>query len=48
MVDRFLDWLAQLPAVPTYLVLMASETAERKALYDQLFLPVIDAYTPTT
>jgi pimeloyl-ACP methyl ester carboxylesterase len=32
----------------TYVVLLASETADRKALYDQLFLPVIDAYTPTT
>ncbi|MEO7910549.1 MAG: alpha/beta hydrolase [Roseiflexaceae bacterium] len=31
----------------TYIVLLASEPAERKALYDQLFLPVIDAYTPT-
>jgi pimeloyl-ACP methyl ester carboxylesterase len=32
----------------TYLVLLASEPSERKALYEQLFLPVIDAYTPTT
>jgi pimeloyl-ACP methyl ester carboxylesterase len=32
----------------TYLVLLASETSERKALYDQLFLPVLDAYRPTT
>ncbi|MEP7188514.1 MAG: hypothetical protein ABI901_04885, partial [Roseiflexaceae bacterium] len=32
----------------TYVVLLASETAERKALYDQLFLPVVDAYTPKT
>ncbi len=32
----------------TYIVLLASETAERKTLYDQLFLPAVDAYTPTT
>ncbi len=32
----------------TYVILLASETAERKALYDQLFLPAVDAYTPTT
>jgi pimeloyl-ACP methyl ester carboxylesterase len=30
----------------TYVVLLASETSERQALYDQLFLPAIDAYTP--
>jgi membrane protein DedA with SNARE-associated domain len=28
MVDRFLDWLAQLPVVPTYLVLMALSALE--------------------
>jgi membrane protein DedA with SNARE-associated domain len=28
VVDRFLDWLAQLPAVPTYLVLMALSAIE--------------------
>jgi membrane protein DedA with SNARE-associated domain len=28
VVDRFLDWLAQLPAVPTYLVLMALSAVE--------------------
>jgi membrane protein DedA with SNARE-associated domain len=28
MVDRFLDWLAQLPAVPAYLVLMALSAIE--------------------
>jgi membrane protein DedA with SNARE-associated domain len=28
VVDRFLDWLSQLPAVPTYLVLMALSAVE--------------------
>jgi pimeloyl-ACP methyl ester carboxylesterase len=32
----------------TYVVLLASETSQRKMLYDQLFLPAIDAYTPLT
>jgi len=31
----------------TYMVLLASDASEHKSLYDQVFLPVIDAYTPT-
>ena len=32
----------------TYLVLLASDPTERQSLHDQVFLPVVDAYTPTT
>jgi pimeloyl-ACP methyl ester carboxylesterase len=31
-----------------YMVLLASDASEHKSLYDQVFLPAIDAYTPTT
>ncbi len=31
----------------TYLVLLASSPSERKALHDQVFLPALDALTPT-
>jgi hypothetical protein len=31
----------------TYLVLLASEQIDHKSLYDQVFLPAIDAYTVT-
>jgi pimeloyl-ACP methyl ester carboxylesterase len=32
----------------TYLVLLASNPTERQSLHDQVFIPVIDAYTPPT
>jgi pimeloyl-ACP methyl ester carboxylesterase len=32
----------------TYLVLLASDPSERSSLYDQVFLPVINAFTPTS
>jgi hypothetical protein len=32
----------------TYLVLLVSDASEHQTLYDQVFLPVIDAYTPTS